>query len=126
MSFDAALPWLAGLHTPEEDRAFFRDRIFETCIVWGGFRGAALDGFIAFREGWIDQLYVVPAAQGLRLGSALLDVAKSRESALQFWTFQRNRHARLSYEARGFLLIDETDGRANEEREPDALYRWTR
>jgi hypothetical protein len=26
-AFDAALPWLAGLHTPEEDRGFFRERV---------------------------------------------------------------------------------------------------
>jgi hypothetical protein len=33
--------------------------------------------------------------------------------------------ARRCYEARGFVLVRETDGTANEEREPDALYLWT-
>ncbi|MDR3535923.1 MAG: hypothetical protein P4L71_05435 [Acetobacteraceae bacterium] len=33
-AFDARLPWLAGLHTPAEDRAFFGDRIFAECQVW--------------------------------------------------------------------------------------------
>jgi len=30
------------------------------------------------------------------------------------------------YEARGFALVRETDGSGNEEKEPDALYLWTR
>ena len=35
VSFDQALPTLAGLHTPEVDRWFFRERIFATCELWG-------------------------------------------------------------------------------------------
>jgi ribosomal protein S18 acetylase RimI-like enzyme len=125
-AFDTALPWLVGLHTPAEDRAFFRERVFETCVVWGAFRATLLDGFIAFRRGWIDQFYIAPPAQSLGLGSALLEISKSGESDLQLWTFQRNHRARAFYEARGFRLIRETDGAGNEEREPDALYRWLR
>src|SRR6185437_14189007 len=34
-AFDRALPWLAGLHTPDEDRWFFRERVFRACEVWG-------------------------------------------------------------------------------------------
>ena len=64
ISFDHALPWLAGLHTPEQDRWFYRERIFGTCEVWGAFDGAVMTGIIAFREGWIEQLYVLPDAQG--------------------------------------------------------------
>ena len=33
-SFDHALPTLAGLHTPEEDRWFFRNRVFADCELW--------------------------------------------------------------------------------------------
>jgi len=40
--------------------------------------------------------------------------------------FQRNARARRFYEARGFRLIEETDGARNEEREPDARYLWAR
>jgi hypothetical protein len=36
-SFDAALPTLAGLHTPDQDRWFFRERVFATCQLWGYF-----------------------------------------------------------------------------------------
>ena len=45
---------------------------------------------------------------------------------LQLWTFQRNLSARRFYEARGFALVEQTDGARNEEKEPDARYLWTR
>jgi hypothetical protein len=46
---------------------------------------------------------------------------RSAFDRLQFWTFQRNVQARRFYEARGFALIQQTDGAQNEEKEPDAL-----
>jgi GNAT superfamily N-acetyltransferase len=125
-AFDEALPSLAGLHTPEEDRWFFRERVFRACELWGAFDGAVMIGMIAFREEWIDQLYVLPQAQGRGVGCGLLQVAQNAFDRLQLWTFQRNVRARRFYEARGFALVRETDGAGNEEKEPDALYLWTR
>jgi len=125
-AFDHALPALAGLHTSEEDRWFFRGRVFPTCALWGAFDDAGMTGIVAFREGWIDQLYVVPAAQGQGVGTALLRVAQTAFDRLQLWTFQKNGPARRFYEARGFALVRETDGAGNEEKEPDALYLWIR
>ena len=86
-SFDHALPALAGLHTPDEDRWFFRERVFGTCGVWGAFDGTGMTGMIAFREGWIDQLYVLPTAQRRGMGSALLQVAQNAFDRLQLRTF---------------------------------------
>ena len=125
-AFDQALPSLAGLHTPEEDQWFFRERVFNACEMWGAFDGAVTTGIIAFREGWIDQLYVLPEAQRRGVGKDLLQVAQNAFDRLQLWTFQRNASARRFYEGRGFALIRETDGARNEEKEPDALYLWTR
>lgn len=88
-AFDERLPWLAGLHTPGEDRAYFQNQVFAQCEVWGAI-GAGLTGFIAFRRRWIDQFYVLPARQGQGVGEALLTVAKAAFSDLQLWTFQRN------------------------------------
>lgn len=123
-SFDESLPWLAGLHTPEEDRSFFRAVVFVSCEIWGAFQGATLSGFIAFRPGWVDQLYVLPAAQDCGAGSALLAIAQERHAELNLWTFQRNSAARRFYEKRGFVAVELTDGTRNEEREPDVRYLW--
>jgi GNAT superfamily N-acetyltransferase len=68
-AFDHALPSLTGLHTPAEDQWFFRERVFKTCTVWGAFDSAAMIGMLVFREDWIDQLYVLPKAQGRGVGS---------------------------------------------------------
>jgi len=125
-AFDERLPWLAGLHTPAEDHAFFRDRVFAECEVWGAINGQELSGFIAFREGWIDHLYVLPHRQRQGTGRALLLIAKAPSSSLQLWTFQRNGTARSFYESHGFIAVKETDGSGNQEREPDVLYRWQR
>jgi len=43
---------------------------------------------------------------------------------LTLWTFQRNAAARRFYEKHGFMVIKQTDGSANEQKEPDAMYRW--
>ncbi|UGY14835.1 GNAT family N-acetyltransferase [Bradyrhizobium septentrionale] len=125
-AFDHALPWLAGLHTPDEDRWFYRERMFATCTLWGAFDGAAMSGVIGFHDDWIEQLYVLPAAQGRGIGGALLDIARQGADRLQLWTFQRNVRARRFYEARGFAVVEETDGNRNEEKEPDVRYLWTR
>ena len=125
-AFDHALPRLAGLRTPDEDRWFYRERVFTGCQVHGAFEGGALAAIIAFRRDWIDQLYVLPEVQGCGAGSELLQVAKRAFDCLQLWTFQRNLGARRFYEAQGFALVEETDGARNEEKEPDARYLWTR
>jgi hypothetical protein len=78
----------------------------------------------AFREGWIDQLYVLPASQGRGIGTALLQIAQRQSGQLCLWTFQRNNNARRFYERHHFKLVKQTDGTRNEENEPDAMYAW--
>ena len=119
-----AMPWLRPLHTPEEDLRFFTDVVFGASRMWGYFDATGLAGFIAFHDGWIDHLYVLPSAQRRGVGSTLLEVAQREMSSARLWTFQRNLPARTFYERRGFTLVDKTDGSQNEEREPDALYEW--
>ena len=103
-------------HDCETTAAAFR--AWETAVASGG--------VVAFHDDWIEQLYVLPEMQGQGLGTALLDVAKHTSDRLQLWTFQRNTQARRFYEARGFALVEQTDGSSNEEKEPDARYLWTR
>jgi GNAT superfamily N-acetyltransferase len=125
-AFDERLPWLAALHTPDEDRGYFRDLLFVRCQIWGAIAPRGLVGIIAFRKDWIDQLYILPESQTRGAGGALLDIAKSTFDYLQLWTFQKNAGARRFYERRGFLKVEETDGSRNEEREPDVRYEWRR
>jgi len=123
-AFDERVRWLAGLHTSAEDRAFFRGRVFVECEAWGAFDGELI-GFIAFREGWIDQLYVAPDRQREGAGATLLQIAKAASSRLSLWTFQRDAGARRFYEKHGFAAVEQTDGSRNEEREPDVRYCWS-
>ena len=89
-----------------------------------------ITGFAAIHDEpekiWLDHLYIAPIAQGLGLGSALLDkVRTQRPQGFSLWTFQQNRGARRFYERHGLTLARLTDGRDNEEKLPDALYVWS-
>lgn len=84
VAFDQAMPWLVGLHTPDEDSWFYRERAFPACRVWGRFDDDVLSGIIAFREGWIEQLYVLPMAQGRGRGR---NCSMSRNKPAIGWSF---------------------------------------
>lgn len=47
-----------------------------------------------------------------------------RPGGLRLHVFTRNTRARGFYEAAGFVLVSQGDGRENEEREPDCTYVW--
>nr|WP_283949779.1 GNAT family N-acetyltransferase [Limobrevibacterium gyesilva] len=116
---------MPDLHTPEEDLWFFRERVFRDCAVWVS-EANGIDGFCAFRAGWVDHLYVHPDRHAQGLGSALLGQAMTAHRQLKLWVFQKNLRAIRFYEAHGFRLVRKTDGEDNEEHEPDALYEWRR
>ena len=119
------LPYLPALHTPEEDRRFFRDHVLPASEVWvAGAHG--IDGFCAFRPGWVDHLYVRRECQARGIGATLLARAMRTHPALQLYVFRRNLRAIRFYEVRGFRLVGLGDGTGNEEGEPDALYAWSR
>ena len=121
----ACLPYLPDLHSPAEDLVFFTEHVFLECEVWLA-EADGLDGFCAFREGWVDHLYIRQDCHGQGLGTALLAKAMGPQARLQLWVFQRNEAAIAFYRARGFRETLRTDGSANEEREPDALFEWSR
>jgi GNAT superfamily N-acetyltransferase len=120
------LPYLPDLHTPEEDLAFFRGHVFPASEVWLAEAEGRLIGFAAARLDWLDHLYVDPAWHGCGVGQALLSAVRNDRPELNLWTFQDNGQARRFYERQGFRLIATTDGSGNEERTPDAHYRWVR
>ena len=100
IAFDQAMPRLVGLHTPDEGRWFYRERVFTTCRVWGRFDDDVLSGMIAFHEGWVEQLYVLPVAQGRGVGTELLDVAKRASDRLEAYEEQTHQDRRLAEEIR--------------------------
>jgi ribosomal protein S18 acetylase RimI-like enzyme len=126
LAFFGAMPHMPVLHTPEEDLAYFSTVVFPSAEMWVAEQSGVVAGFIAFRPGWVDHLYVHPDQQGHSLGRTLLALAQSSERSLHLWTFQCNRGARRFYERHGFRIEQETDGTNNDERQPDILYLWTR
>jgi ribosomal protein S18 acetylase RimI-like enzyme len=123
-AFRVSLPFLPELHTPEEDLWFVREVMLVKDEVWVAEEAREVVGFVAFREGWIDHLYVHPDWQGRGIGPELLAKPLQYRQVRRLWTFQKNARARKFYEARGFKLVELTDGSHNEEKEPDALYEW--
>jgi putative acetyltransferase len=121
-----ALPFLPELHTPEEDRAYFRERLYAEFDIWLAEQDRRILGYIALRAGFINHLFL--AADHLRrgLGSQLLDLAKGEYAELALWTFQQNLRARAFYEKHGFTAERFTEGEDNEERLPDVYYVWKR
>jgi putative acetyltransferase len=118
------LTFLPTLHTPDEDQAFFREVVQEH-EVWVWDQHDRILGFAALGPDMLHHLYVEPDDHGRGIGSALLAHAKGqRPQGLRLWTFQQNAVARRFYEHRGFHVVELTDGSANEERMPDALYEW--
>ena len=120
------MPHMPVLHTAEEDLAFYSSVVFPRAEIWIVEHAGTVRGFIAFRDGWIDHLYIHPDHQRRGLGSSLLALAKASADSLRLWTFQCNGGARRFYEGHGFRIQQETDGATNDERQPDILYVWQR
>lgn len=121
-----AMPWLARPHDEAATRWWMEHVVLAERRVWVAQSGDRLLGFAAMEGQWLEQLYVDPEAQGRGVGRALLDAAKEASpGGLLLHVFTRNVRARRFYEAAGFVLTEQSDGRRNEEREPDCTYAWS-
>jgi GNAT superfamily N-acetyltransferase len=121
------LTFLPKLHTDEEDRAFVENVVLKECAVTVAEAAKGIVAFLAQHGEEVRFLYTHPDFIGAGAGSLLIDIAKqSGETALELWCFQANVRARRFYERHGFKAIQFTDGRDNEEKTPDVLYRWQR
>ena len=121
----AAMPWLPVLHDEEETRGWMRGIVLVHQWVLVAERDGRPVGYAAVEGDWLEQLYVEPEAIGTGVGRRLLDAVKAaRPGGLSLHVFARNERARRFYEAAGFVLVAEGDGRDNEERTPDCTYRW--
>ena len=115
------MPWLPDLHAPAEDVAYFAGEI-KSSVGWVAIDDDAIVGFALTRDGWLNHLYIDPEVQGIGIGSALLDEAiASIGPGIRLWAFQRNRRAVSFYASHGFVEVKRTDGRDNDEKEPDIL-----
>jgi GNAT superfamily N-acetyltransferase len=118
----AAMP--PGIHPPHEVRAWLAGRLAAD-EVWVAEADGAVVGYARFTPTWLDDLYVVPAAQGSGVGSALLDVVKAlRPAGFSLWVFESNTPARRFYARHGLVEREHTDGSGNEERAPDVRMEW--
>ena len=119
------MPWLPVVHEESETRAWMRDVVLADQEVLVAERNGRPVGFAAVEGDWLEQLYVVPDAIGTGVGRRLLDAVRAQHpGGLSLHVFARNERARRFYEAAGFVLVAEGDGRDNEERTPDCTYRW--
>ncbi len=121
----SAIP--APVHSDDDVRRWFVEEVLPTQEVWVAEVDGFVVGLLAFDAGWVTQLYVDPTRQRQGLGSALLEQAKQRSpEGLDLWTFETNVASHRFYERHGFVVVESTDGRDNEEQVPDRRYRWQR
>jgi GNAT superfamily N-acetyltransferase len=116
------------VHDDEDTRRWMRDDFARRAELWFAVDedDAALALLALEGDDWLEQLYVLPHAQGQGIGAALVEHAKAqRPAGLQLWAFASNAPARAFYESHGFVAVEETDGAGNEEHAPDVRYRWT-
>ncbi|WP_309141773.1 GNAT family N-acetyltransferase [Streptomyces griseicoloratus] len=136
-SFAAALPTVVRPRSDDEVRAYFRDVVVPSRETWvadaaeadgDGDRnrdGDGIVGVMVLDGDVLSQLYLDPGRRGRGIGDRFVRLAKERRPrGLSLWTFQVNRPAHRFYERHGFVAVEWTDGRGNEEREPDVRYVW--
>jgi GNAT superfamily N-acetyltransferase len=123
---DAAYPAMPRtLHPPHEVHAWVAGWDRSTFTVWVAESDQGLQGYARFDDIWLDDLYVLPAAQGTGVGSALLDLVKAqRPAGFCLWVFESNEPARAFYRHHGLVDLEHTDGAGNEEKAPDLRMAW--
>jgi chorismate mutase/GNAT superfamily N-acetyltransferase len=120
----AAAPMPPPAHPEHEVRAWLSGRL-SADEVWVAERDGHVAGYARLTEAWLDDLYVAPPYAGRGVGSALLDLAKSRRPrGFCLWVFEMNAPARAFYARHGLVELERTDGTANEERSPDIRMAW--
>ncbi len=124
-SFRAAYPSLPAVHTDDQVRTWIARSVVAESDCWVAVEARRVVGMMALTPGWLDHLYVAPGYVGRGIGRRLLSLAMERAPGrLELWTFQANVRARRFYERNGFVEAERTDGRGNEEHEPDVRYVW--
>jgi hypothetical protein len=84
-AFDDALLWLTGLHTTKTNG--FTGNACSRPAKWGAFDETVLSGLIAFRSDGIEQLHVLPEAQGAASAASCCDSQNAPSIACSFGLF---------------------------------------
>ncbi len=88
-----------------------RARLEAGAEIWVIEQAETVIAFLALQDAEVLALYVRPERQGEGLGTALLDLARSRCHSLFLWVGVQNRDAVRYYQARGFHIRREQQGR---------------
>ncbi|GHJ58201.1 hypothetical protein NOK12_07200 [Nocardioides sp. OK12] len=120
-----AAPMPEPVHDPADVTRWLSGRL-ESDEVWvADLAGHGVVGYARLTPGWLDDLYVAPVAARRGVGSALLDLVKSRlPEGFCLWVFASNAPARAFYARHGLVELEATDGSANEEGAPDVRMAW--
>lgn len=114
-----------GVHSDAEARAWVAGWDLSAYDVWVAVLDGRVVGYTRATPTWLDDLYVLPDAQGRGIGRALLErVLALHPDGIGLWVFESNRPARDFYARHGFVALERTDGSANEERAPDIRLVW--
>jgi GNAT superfamily N-acetyltransferase/chorismate mutase len=114
-----------GVHTDDEARSWVAGWDLTAYDVHVAVLDGRVVGYSRSTPTWLDDLYVVPDAQGHGVGTALLRrVLALHPDGVGLWVFESNQPARDFYARHGFVALERTDGSANEERAPDIRLVW--
>ncbi len=114
-----------SVHPDDEVRGWVAGWDLETHDVWLAKEPGRIVGYARATSTWLDDLYVLPESQGHGVGGLLLDLVKAeRPRGFGLWVFESNTPGRDFYARHGLLVLERTDGSANEERSPDLKLVW--
>jgi chorismate mutase/GNAT superfamily N-acetyltransferase len=125
----AAAPMPPSVHDADDILRWVTARTTDA-EVWVAERGGSVVAYADLDHpttgpGWLHSLYVHPDHARRGIGTLLLDLAKARRpGGFSLWVFESNTPARAFYAHHGLVELDRTDGRTNEEREPDVRMTW--
>ncbi len=113
------------VHSDAEVRAWLDGRLSSDDETWVAQVDGRVSAYARATPAWLDDLYVAPAYAAQGLGTALMDLVKSRRpDGFCLWVFEMNTVARDFDRRQGLIELEHTDGSENEERTPDLKMAW--
>ncbi len=93
--------------------------------LWLASREDSLLGFLLLEDDWVNLVFVHPDRPARGVGAALFDLVRSlRPDGFGLRVHRANDRARAFYLRQGLVELEETDGRAYHDGEPDLRMAW--